>query len=51
MSSIDTNGPWHPDLRPGTLDLPILRALQKDALRGWAMGPMQNAISRAMKLA
>ena len=25
-----------PDLLPGTLDLLILRTLQKDALHGWA---------------
>jgi hypothetical protein len=26
-----------PDLLPGTLDLIILRTLQKDALHGWAI--------------
>ena len=28
-----------PDLLPGTLDLLILRTLQKDALHGWAAAP------------
>ena len=31
-----------PDLLPGTLDLLILRTLQKDALHGWAMSKRGN---------
>jgi hypothetical protein len=37
------------DVLPGTLDLLILRALQKDALHGWE--GMANAIGRVMKFA
>ena len=34
-----------PDLLPGTLDLLILRTLQKDALHGWAISERILAIS------
>ena len=34
-----------PDLLPGTLDLLILRTLQKDALHGWAISERIQAIS------
>ena len=46
-----------PDLLPGTLDLLILRTLQKDALHGWAISEriqqerMANAIGRVMEFA
>ena len=45
MSSIDTNGPGTPDLLPGTLDLLILRTLQKDALHGWAISERIQQVS------
>lgn len=35
-----------PDLLPGTLDLLILRTLQKDALHGWAISERIQQISR-----
>lgn len=35
-----------PDLLPGTLDLLILRTLQKDALHGWAISERIQAISK-----
>src|ERR1700752_3628353 len=35
-----------PDLLPGTLDLLILRTLQKDVLHGWAMSERIQQISR-----
>jgi PadR family transcriptional regulator, regulatory protein PadR len=35
-----------PDLLPGTLDLLILRTLQKDALHGWAISERIQAISQ-----
>ena len=34
-----------PDLLPGTLDLLILRTLQKDVLHGWAISERIQAIS------
>ena len=34
-----------PDLLPGTVDLLILRTLQKDALHGWAIAERIQAIS------
>lgn len=34
-----------PDLLPGTLDLLVLRALQKEALHGWAISEHIQAIS------
>ena len=34
-----------PDLLPGTLDLLILRTLQKDALHGWAVSERIQEIS------
>jgi transcriptional regulator len=34
-----------PDLLPGTLDLLILRTLQKDALHGWAISERIHQIS------
>ena len=34
-----------PDLLPGTLDLLILRTLQKDALHGWAISERIQQIS------
>ena len=34
-----------PDLLPGTLDLLILRMLQKEALHGWAISERIQAIS------
>ena len=34
-----------PDLLPGTLDLLILRTLQKEALHGWAISERIQAIS------
>lgn len=40
-----------PVLLPGTLDLPILRTLQKDALEAREWEPMAHAIGRVMKLA
>ena len=35
-----------PDLLPGTLDLLILRTMQKDALHGWAISERIQQISR-----
>ena len=35
----------HPDLLPGTLDLLILRTLQKDALHGWAISERIQQVS------
>src|SRR3954470_20504444 len=35
-----------PDLLPGTLDLLILRTLQKDALHGWAVSERVQQISQ-----
>ena len=35
-----------PDLLPGTLDLLILRTLQKDALHGWAISERIQLISQ-----
>src|SRR3954447_25979742 len=35
-----------PDLLPGTLDLLILRTLQKDALHGWAISERIQQISQ-----
>ncbi len=37
--------PGTPDLLPGTLDLLILRTLQKDALHGWAISDHIQHIS------
>ncbi len=37
--------PSTPDLLPGTLDLLILRTLQKDALHGWAISERIQQIS------
>ena len=37
--------PRTPDLLPGTLDLLILRTLQKDALHGWAISDRIQQIS------
>ena len=37
--------PRTPDLLPGTLDLLILRTLQKDALHGWAISERIQHIS------
>lgn len=37
--------PRSPDLLPGTLDLLILRTLQKDALHGWAISERIQRIS------
>ena len=34
-----------PDLLPGTLDMLILRTLQRDALHGWALSERIQAIS------
>ena len=34
-----------PDLLPGTLDLLILRTLQKEALHGWVISERIQAIS------
>jgi PadR family transcriptional regulator PadR len=44
MSPVDTMT-TPPDLLPGTLDLLILRTLQKDALHGWAISERIQAIS------
>ena len=38
--------PGTPDLLPGTLDLLILRTLQKDALHGWAISERLHQVSR-----
>jgi transcriptional regulator len=45
MSTVDTMART-PDLLPGTLDLLILRALQKEALHGWAIADRIQQISR-----
>lgn len=45
VSSIDTMAPRTHDLLPGTLDLLILRTLQKDALHGWAISERIEQIS------
>jgi transcriptional regulator len=37
-----------PDLLPGTLDLLILRTLQKDALHGWAISERIQQISQGV---
>lgn len=37
--------PGTPDLLPGTLDLLILRTLQKDALHGWAISERIQQVS------
>src|SRR3954468_21663850 len=37
--------PGAPDLLPGTLDLLILRTLQRDALHGWAVSERIQQIS------
>ncbi len=37
--------PGAPDLLPGTLDLLILRTLQKDALHGWAISERIQHVS------
>ena len=37
-----------PELLPGTLDLLILRTLQKDVLHGWAVSERIPAISQAV---
>jgi transcriptional regulator len=37
--------PHSPDLLPGTLDLLILRTLQKDALHGWAISERIQHVS------
>jgi len=37
--------PGPPDLLPGTLDLLILRTLQKDALHGWAISERIQHVS------
>src|SRR5262249_11202030 len=46
MSSIDTMPRPIPDLLPGTLDLLILRTLQRDALHGWAISDRIQQISQ-----
>ncbi len=45
MSTADTMTRT-PDLLPGTLDLLILRTLQKDALHGWAVSERIQELSR-----
>ena len=45
VSLIDIMPPRSPDLLPGTLDLLILRTLQKDALHGWAISDRIQQIS------
>ena len=45
MSSIDIMARTTPDLLPGTLDLLILRTLQKDAQHGWAISERIQHIS------
>ena len=45
MSSIDIMAQAHLDLLPGTLDLLILRTLQKDAQHGWAISERIQQIS------
>ena len=44
MSAVDTMTRI-PDLLPGTLDLLILRKLQRDTLHGWAISERIQAIS------
>jgi transcriptional regulator len=44
MSSVDTMSRT-PDILPGTLDLLILRTLQKDSLHGWAISERIQQIS------
>jgi PadR family transcriptional regulator, regulatory protein PadR len=44
LSEPDTM-PQAPDLLPGTLDLLILRTLQKDALHGWAISERIRQVS------
>ena len=46
MSATDTMTP--PDLLPGTLDLLILRTLQRDALHGWAISERIQEISEGL---
>jgi PadR family transcriptional regulator, regulatory protein PadR len=45
VSAIDTMARSTPDLLPGTLDLLILRTLQKEALHGWAIAERVQQIS------
>ena len=45
VSTVDTMTRAIPDLLPGTLDLLILRTLQKDALHGWAISERIQQIS------
>src|SRR5436190_10763462 len=45
MSTADTMTPT-PDLLPGTLDLLILRALQKETLHGWAISERIQQVSQ-----
>ena len=45
MSTVDTMTRT-PDVLPGTLDLLILRTLQKDALHGWAVSRRIQQMSR-----
>jgi len=45
MSSFDTMTRAHPDLLPGTLDLLILRTLQKEPRHGWAISDRIQQIS------
>ena len=40
--------PGTPDLLPGTLDLLILRTLQKDALHGWAISERIQHVSEGV---
>ena len=40
--------PATPDLLPGTLDLLILRTLQKDALHGWAISERIQHVSEGV---
>src|SRR5436189_3990282 len=45
VSTTDTMPSRSPDLLPGTLDLLILRTLQKEALHGWAISDRVQQIS------
>ncbi len=45
MSAIDTMTRANPDLLPGTLDLLILRTLQKEPQHGWAISQRIQEIS------
>jgi len=45
VSTTDTMTP-RPDLLPGTLDMLILRTLQRDALHGWAISERIQEISQ-----